>query len=587
MTSFTIQAGLFAALLFLFSLPVQLVLAADIDARDNPVPVQLPVVEQEQPVQDSESQSRIPSLLKEILADEPTVTLGYTTIRTEPAAVDKILRSLYGSEPAPYWVTEQGPGAKAESLLSVLAAASEEGLDPSLYQLTEIQKLWLERNPASLARLDVMLTLAMAAYVNDMREGRAISCLLDPKLFAAARDKEVDIPEVIRQGLTTPDLAAFLQMQAPLHFAYQSLKKTLANYKKLAAAGGWPEIPAGKTLKPGMGDDRLALLIKRLSITGDLNNPPETTPLTYTDQLVEAIKHFQYRYNLEQDGVIGKNTLSALNIPVQDHINKIILNLERWRWLPHTLEGKRILVNIAGFQLAALEDEKIEMEMPVIVGKILHETPVFSHAMTYIVVNPYWNIPTSIAVKEMVPKMIKDPGYLQSQRIKIFQGWQENSPEVDPASIDWHTIGSGIKRYRLRQEPGPGNALGTIKFMFPNNNNIYMHDTPTHSLFRRSKRSFSHGCIRLSQPIDLAVHILGQEDKNWTKKRIQEMIASKKRSVIRLQNPWPVHILYRTVQVDPDDGTVFFYDDVYGRDALLAKALLTSGQPVQCRYSYQ
>ena len=587
MTSYTIQAGLFAALLFLFSLPAQLVLAADNDAQDTPVPVQLPVIEPEQPDQKPDSQSRIPSLLKEILADEPTATLGYTTIRTEPAAVDKILLSLYGSEPAPYWVTEQGPGAKAETLLSVLATAPEEGLAPSLYRLTEIQKLWPERNPASLARLDIMLTLAMAAYVNDMREGRAISCLLDPKLFAAARDKEVDIPAVIRQGLTTPDLATFLQMQAPSHFGYQSLKKTLADYKKLAADGGWPEIPAGKTLKPGMTDDRFALLIKRLTITSDLTNPPETTPLTYTDQLVEAIKHFQYRYNLEQDGVIGKNTLSALNIPVQDHINKIILNMERWRWLPHTLEGKRILVNIAGFQLAALEDEKIEMKMAVIVGKILHETPVFSHAMTYIVVNPFWNIPNSIAVNEMVGKMKKDPSYLQSQRIKMFKGWQENAPEVDPATIDWQTIGSGIKQYRLRQEPGPGNALGTIKFMFPNSNNIYMHDTPTHSLFRRSKRSFSHGCIRLSQPIDLAVHILGQEDKSWTKKRIQEMIASKERSVIRLQNPWPVHILYRTVRVDPDDGTIFFYDDVYGRDALLAEALFTKGQPVQCRYSYQ
>ncbi len=530
----------------------------------------------------------INSQIRKLLADKPTATLGFTTIKIDPVAVDLTLSDLYEKNSyQPYWVTEQGSGTKADSLLSVLTGSAEEGLEPALYHIAELGSIWQNRDPESLARLDLMLTLAMAAYVSDMREGRAISCLLDPKLFAAARDKEVNLKDVVHQGLKTPDLVQFLQMQAPMHSQYQSLKKTLADYRKLAAEGGWPEIPEGKTLKPGMTDERLPLLIKRLSITGDLNPVPETVPLTYDDQLVEAVKHFQYRYNLEQDGVIGKNTLSALNIPVEDHVSKIILNLERWRWLPHILDGRRILVNIAGFQLKAIQNEKVEMQMPVIVGKVFFKTPVFSHRMTYLVINPFWNIPTSIARNEIVGKMAKDPSYLQSQKIRMFKGWKENAPEVDPASINWQTIGRGINSYRLRQDPGPGNALGRIKFMFPNSDNIYMHDTPTHSLFKRSKRSFSHGCIRVSKPIDLAEHILASDNSNWTKKRIKEVIASGKRQIIRLKNPWPVHILYRTVRIDPADGTVFFYDDVYGRDALLAEALFTDQPPVQCRYSYQ
>jgi murein L,D-transpeptidase YcbB/YkuD len=185
----------------------------------------------------------------------------------------------------------------------------------------------------------------------------------------------------------------------------------------------------------------------------------------------------------------------------------------------------------------------------------------------------------------MVPKMIKDPEYLAKKRIRIFDGWEENAPEIDSASIDWQRIGKGIKRYRLRQDPGPDNSLGTIKFMFPNKYNVYMHDTPAHSLFKRNNRSFSHGCIRVSDPRKLALYLLNKDQKDWTKKRIDTLIASGERTVVPLKKTFPVHILYRTVLVDPRDNTIHFYDDVYGRDTLLAKALFTGKHPVQCRYT--
>ena len=403
-----------------------------------------------QPLLAAGDQDILQQSLNQVLENNPITTLGFTELQGIPSEIDQILLSLYlKNNSHPYWVTRNGPTQKAAALLSVLNIAAEDGLNPDDYRLIDIHNLWGSRKPEDLARLDVMLTVAMGAFVTDMREGRAVTCLLDPKLFAAARDQKVDIIDVIQQGLSAPDLVQFLQQQAPQHQGYQSLKKALAHYRKLSSQGRWPMIPAGKVLKPGMLDSRLGLLIQRLTITGDLKQSLSPAG-TYDGRLVEAVKHFQKRYNLVQDGIIGKQTMAALNIPVEDHIRRIIINMERWRWLPHTLDGQRLLVNIAGFYLAGIQDEQLEIVMPVIVGKLHHETPVFTHTMRYIEINPYWNIPNSIAVNEMVPKMIKDPDYLKKERIRIFDGWQENAPEVNPATIDWQTIGKGIKKYRLR-----------------------------------------------------------------------------------------------------------------------------------------
>jgi murein L,D-transpeptidase YcbB/YkuD len=523
--------------------------------------------------------------LNEILINHPTTTLGFRDLQADPSAVDRVLLSMYLKNGiTPYWVTANGPGPKANDLVKVLLDSYQDGLNPDHYRLNAIKNLWQSRKPADLARLDVMLTMAMGAYVADMREGRAVTCKLDPRLFASARDQDVDIIKVIGDALKAPDLMQYLQMQAPQHFGYQSLKKILAHYRQLEKNGGWPAIQDGVVLKPGMTDERIPVLARRLLISGDLTGPMPTSNL-YDDRMVAAVKHFQQRYNLDRDGVIGKSTLAALNIPVEDHIRRIIINMERWRWLPHDLDGRRLLVNIAGFILAGTRDEKLEIVMPVIVGKEQHETPVFTHTMEYIEFNPYWNIPNSIAENEIVPKMIRDPHHLAKKHIRIFDSWAENAREISPASIDWHTIGSGIRKYRLRQDPGPENALGTVKFMFPNKYNVYLHDTPGHSLFKRTTRTFSHGCIRVSDPRGLALYILNNDEHGWSAQRISAIIKEGKRQVVPLKHPFPVHILYRTVLVDPRDGTVYFYDDIYGRDTLLARALFNDIQPTQCRYT--
>ncbi|MCI5178196.1 MAG: hypothetical protein D3911_02505 [Candidatus Electrothrix sp. AW3_4] len=530
----------------------------------------------------------------------------------------------------PYWVTRYGPISKAHILLFVLLRVDKEGLDPKRYQVDKITALLMSRKTEDLAQLDLMLTLALYLYVGDMQEGAVTSCLLDPALFASARSTFVYRPALLRKAVQAPDLQLFLQSLSPRHYQYQALKKMLASYRALAQQGGWPKIPPGQTLRQGMTDPRLKVLAERLFLSGDLKDfkdftvippppllafpkpfprplssdsaqpslppawrvapsesrsPSPVYHLHYSDSLLRAVKHFQQRYNLKQDGIVGTNTLRKLNQPIEEHIRQIILNMERWGWFPHQFKGRRIIVNIAGFHLIGMKDSQVEITMPVIVGKVKKKTPVFNHFMTYIEVNPYWNIPPSIARDEIVAKVIRNPFYLQEQGIRIFSSWQEGAYEISPQSIDWNSIGHGISRFHLRQEPGPYNALGTIKFMFPNDKNIYLHDTPSQSLFWRAQRALSHGCVRLSRPLDLASYILNNDHQMISQRQLKQQIARRERKVFALHQPLPVHLLYRTVWVDPATGTASFYDDIYGRDALLEKALFPRHK-VKCSYSY-
>ncbi|HEB69635.1 MAG TPA: hypothetical protein ENI88_08440 [Desulfobulbus sp.] len=522
--------------------------------------------------------------LVQLLENQPTSTLDMITTGIDPATIDRALLSLYiKNDNQPLWISDNRPGSRAQVLLQTLEESALDGLNPDDYQVAELLTLWDRDDSASRARLDVLLTLVLGRYVADMREGSADPCLLDPKLFAAARDHEVDILQVVNDALQADNLALFLANQAPSHAAYRGLRKALAAYRHLQQNGGWKTIPAGPTIKPGMSDPRIPLVAERLLRTGELTRQTKKSQ-RYDQELTAAIKKFQNHFLLEPDGIIGKKTLAALNIPLSRLIQRIILNMERWRWLPHRLNGKRIFVNIAGFQLFGATDEQIEITMPVIVGKVYHKTPVFTGSLRYIEINPFWNIPDSIAVNEMVPHMQKDPDYLSKKNIRIFKGWQDNAPEISPAAIDWQTIGKGIKRYRLRQDPGPENALGRIKFMFPNTNNIYLHDTPAHELFLKTKRDFSHGCIRVSRPLDLGEYLLKGNKKPLRAEQLKQLIDSNKRKIILLDKQLPVHILYRTVRASAATGEVFFYPDLYKRDVLLARALFARKPLSQCRY---
>jgi murein L,D-transpeptidase YcbB/YkuD len=291
--------------------------------------------------------------------------------------------------------------------------------------------------------------------------------------------------------------------------------------------------------------------------------------------LEEAVKGFQKHHNLNPDGAVGSQTLAAMNVPVETRIDQIVLNMERYRWLKRARMGERLVaVNIAGFEAVAGKPEKLDVRMPVIVGKTYHETPVFSDTIKYVVFNPYWNLTPSIARNETLPKLRRDPNYLKKNNMRIFKGWGPDAPELDATTIDWSNVSKkDMNRYRVRQEPGPDNALGTVKLVFPNEYNVYLHDTPAHGLFTKEQRAFSHGCIRMARPAEMAAWVLGGAEKGWSLARVNEIISGRKRQVVVLDQPVPIYILYRTTHVDPKDNTLYFYEDIYGRDKLLAKAL--------------
>ncbi|MGW8195908.1 MAG: L,D-transpeptidase family protein, partial [Desulforhopalus sp.] len=280
------------------------------------------------------------------------------------------------------------------------------------------------------------------------------------------------------------------------------------------------------------------------------------------------------RHNLSPDGIVGPQTLAAINVPVEFRIRQIIVNMERYRWLERRDVTKMVAVNIAGFAAAAGKPDKFDLTMPVIVGKPYHKTPVFNDMIEYVVFNPYWSVPPSIARNEILPMQKKDPTYLQKHKMRIFRGWKPGAVELAPSSINWHTLSAKqMDQYHVRQDPGPDNALGTLKIIFPNAYNVYLHDTPAHALFSHKERALSHGCIRLSRPAEMAAWVLGGETNGWSAERVKGIVATGKQQVVTLDQPLAIYILYRTAYVRPTDDVLMFYSDIYGRDKLLMQAL--------------
>ena len=295
----------------------------------------------------------------------------------------------------------------------------------------------------------------------------------------------------------------------------------------------------------------------------------------YDAELVGAVKRFQYRHGLSQDGRVGKNSLAALNVSAEQRVTQILLNMERRRWMPDRFESRYIFVNLADYFLKLVDTinakERTVFTSEVVVGKPYHETPEFSAQIRYLVINPYWNVPHSIATKELLPSIKADPSYVQTHHYEVLDGWGAGAKVLDPRSIDWSTISPHRFPFRIRQMPGDDNALGRIKFMFPNRHDIYLHDTPSKQLFNRIRRAFSHGCIRVANAQALATMLLSKQP-GWSKERIVETINSGKRTVVPLAEPIPIHLAYITAWANKD-GSVHFRDDIYGRDSQLMQAL--------------
>jgi murein L,D-transpeptidase YcbB/YkuD len=316
-------------------------------------------------------------------------------------------------------------------------------------------------------------------------------------------------------------------------------------------------------------------LRSRLRDSGDWTSAKESLSDLLDDPLQQGVRKFQQRHGLDTDGIVGPSTLAAMNVSVEDRIGQIKVNMERWRWLRRDLEKEFILVNIANFELYIVKNESPIARMRVVVGKRYRPTPVFASIMTHLVINPSWNVPRRIAVREMLPLLRKDPTYLQKENLRVFKGWRPEEKELDPDAIDWAAITPADFKFHFRQTPGLRNALGQLKFVFPNQFDVYMHDTPARDLFKKSSREFSHGCIRIERPLDLAEYVL-RGDSAWSREKLVAAIASGKERTVPLPRPLPVYILYATAWVDRN-GDLQLRRDTYKLDELVAKAISVPG----------
>ena len=341
--------------------------------------------------------------------------------------------------------------------------------------------------------------------------------------------------------------------------------------REVVARGGWPLIPDGATLQPSDRGPPVAALRERLRLEDDLAPAAEQDADLFDAALEQALKQFQRRHGLVADGAVSAATRAELNVPVEHRVQQLELNLERWRWLPNDLGRRHIIVNIAAFELEVVDEEAVVLAMRVVVGRLYNRTPVLSDTMRYLVLNPYWHVPRSIAAEELLPKVERDPSYLRRYKLRVFPSSGPDAREIDPTTVDWSAITPAHFPFWLRQDPGPLNALGRVKFMFLNKFNVYLHDTPARPLFEETQRDFSHGCIRIQQPIELAVYLLRQ-DPRWNRDAILRALDNGVDRSVPLPEPMPIHLLYWTAWAD-GDGTIQFRRDIHGRDAPLWKAL--------------
>jgi len=381
---------------------------------------------------------------------------------------------------------------------------------------------------------------------------------------------EVNPYKIAENALFGVDLKKQLDAHIPTQYKYKALQKALIHYIDIKHKGGWNQVALHSKLKPNHKDAGVPTLRDRLIVTGDYKGSSSDNTL-YDKELVEALKRFQKRNGLVSDGVVGSGTLKALNESVDSKITKIRLNLDRIKWLAKRDGRYHIVINIPDFRLYFEDNGKVIKTMKVITGKPNHPTPIFGDEVEMIVFNPYWNVPTSIIQKEMIPKLLINPNALKRQNIEIRSGWGKNATVVDPASVDWGAYRYSKRvPYRFAQLPGYRNALGKIKFLFPNRFSVYMHDTPTKPLFKRHKRAFSHGCVRLEKPREL-LKTFASIDSSIDLNKAFEILKGKKNTTLRLSKKVPVDIIYLTAYVDYD-GNLQFRDDVYGYDKMQLKS---------------
>jgi murein L,D-transpeptidase YcbB/YkuD len=494
------------------------------------------------------------------------------------------LRQLYAKHGwRPLWSENETPTRTALSVLTVLRGAENYGLHGSDYEANQILYHLVDlvttpgAHPDQWAQFDLALSAAVLRFTTHLHYGR-----IDPQAadfdITVAPDR-IDRLELLEEAATATDSAAVFARIEPPYEHYQLLKAALPKFRLLALETGLTDLPSfsSRSVKPGETYPGAPALRRLLVALGDLPaaSAAPASDLTLDPETVTALKQFQELHGLAPDGAMGKETFRHLTTPLLQRVEQIELTLERWRWLPR-LETPPIFVNIPQYRLFAfgtpLDREADMLKMDVIVGRAFPNTrtPVFSEEMRYLVFRPYWDVPYSIATRELLPEIRKNPAYLDKQNLEIVRGGGDDATPVPPTPENFAAVVAGT--LRLRQRPGNDNALGLIKFMLPNEYNVYLHSTPAKGLFREARRAFSHGCIRVSDPVALAEQVLKSEPGDWTREKIEAAMNGTETVRVPLTRPIPVYILYGTA-IASEAGNVFFFDDVYGHDARLAALL--------------
>ncbi|MTI43531.1 peptidoglycan-binding protein [Roseibium hamelinense] len=498
-------------------------------------------------------------------AATPQSPIAMAIAAAMPASIDPGLTEVYAARVfEPVWLNEQGLTPNAHMVLGAFADANAHALNPQNYNPIWLAERSLNAESAGdWATLDIDLSIQFLRYATHLSSGRVQPNEVN-KALNVFPDKPV-ATELFATAEKAIDFSAFLDSLAPQTPNYARLQIRLQQYREKAANGGFIPVPEGEVLKPGMSDPRLDALRLRLE-QEDYFAAADHSGDVYDGALVDAVETFQSYHGLAVDGVVGPGTLAALNTSVEAKLIQMELNMERRRWMPDDFGSTYVFVNLADQRLKVVKDDKTWHTASVIVGKPYHATPVFSDEMTYVEVNPYWNVPRSISTNEYLPQLQGNPNALSSKGIRVFQ----NEAEVAPTQVAWNSYSKGNFPFRLRQDPGDGNALGRIKFMFPNKFNIYIHDTPSKALFARAQRDFSHGCIRVEDPFALGDILLAAD--GYDKARLEAIRDSRKRHVISLKEAIPVHLTYLTAWMNKD-GSTHFRNDIYGRDKVLLDAL--------------
>ena len=537
-------------------------------------------------------------------------------IQTKNIKAYKTLPKLYEERNyVPLWIENGGPSSQAYEMIEIIRNSDNEALDPDYYNISEIEsilkRIEQDRNSGDsydaldLAELELLLSNSFLTYTHDLHYGRVRAEQINLELLSGERP--VNLSKLLVTAVETDQVQETLEGLLPKYPMYAMLRISLKEYREIAAKGGWQPVAYGNKFKKGARGQRVLALSKRLKVTGELDSSIPGSEV-FDDSLDQAVRKYQQRNGLYVDGVVGISTIEALNVPVEERISQIELTMERWRLLPQYLGNRYILVNIANYHLYGIENNNDTINMRIVVGKPQWNTPMFSEEMTHLIINPYWNIPPSIFKDDIAPKIMEDSEYMSKQNmdamglkapekivveeaevVEVVENVEatevtdgDNTGETELSEVEIQNkkaqeeyiskVLSG--KYRLRQNPGPGNPLGRIKFLFPNKHSVYLHDTPNRGFFKKAQRNFSHGCIRVEKPLELAEFVLSS-NPSWTQNTIQSSINKMKTKTVHLDESITVYVLYFTTWVD-NEGTVNFHKDIYGLDKTLYNALRTT-----------